>query len=67
MVNSTLKRAETNLFENKLTFHPVSDDFLGLLGRALSKPVVSEQYCELISVHQLPRHKGQRTKRHLVT
>lgn len=39
--------------------------FLSLLGRALGEPVVAEQRRDLVGVHQLPRHEGQGTKRHL--
>lgn len=53
--------------ERRLTFHSVGDNFLSLLGRALSEPVVTEQRCDLVGVHQLPRHEGQRAKRHLFT
>ena len=41
------------------------DNFLSLLGGALGEPVVTEQYRDLVCVHQLPRHEGQRAKRHL--
>lgn len=48
-----------------LTFHPVRDEFLSLLGGAPGEPVVSEQSRHLVGVHQLPWHEGQRAKRHL--
>lgn len=60
-------RAGNNLFKNRLTSHPVIDYFLSLLGRTLREPVVTEQNCDLVCVHQLPRHEGQRTKGHLFT
>lgn len=53
------------LFKNRLTFHPVIHNFLSLLGGALGEPVVAEQRCDLVGVHQLPRHEGQRAKGHL--
>jgi len=52
--------------EIKLTLHPVIDDLLRLLGRALREPVVTQQHCDLVGVHQLPRHEGQRAKWHLL-
>lgn len=58
-------RTGNSRFKNRLTFHPVIDNFLCLLGRALSKPVVTKQHRDLVGVHQLPRHEGQRAKRHL--
>lgn len=48
-----------------LTFHPVRDELLSLLGGAPGEPVVSEQSRHLVGVHQLPWHEGQRAKRHL--
>lgn len=45
----------------------MGDEFLSLFGGALSEPVVSEQSSHLVGVHQLPRHEGQRAKRHLFT
>lgn len=50
---------------NRLTFHPVVNNFLSLLGRALGEPVVAKQRRDLVGVHQLPRHEGQGAKRHL--
>lgn len=43
------------------------DNFLSLLGGALREPVVTQQRCDLIGVHQLPRHEGQRAEWHLFT
>lgn len=53
-------------FQNKLTFLPVLHELLGLLGRALCKPVVPQQHGDLIGMDQLPRHECQRAKRHLL-
>lgn len=53
-------------FQNKLTFLPVLHELLGLLGRALCKPVVPQQHGDLIGMDQLPRHEGQRAKWHLL-
>lgn len=58
-------REDNNVFRDRLTFHPVIDNFLRLLGGALGEPVVTEQRCDLIGVHQLPRHEGQVAKRYL--
>lgn len=48
-----------------LTFHPVIDKFLSLLGRALGEPVIPQQHCDFIGVHQFSGHKGQGAKWHL--
>lgn len=53
--------------ENRLTFHPVADKFLRLLGGAFGEPVVTEQRRDLVGVHQLTGHEGQRAERHLFT
>lgn len=55
------------IFQNVqgLTFHPVVDDLLSLLGGALGEPVVTEQRRDLVCVHQLPGHEGQGAKGHL--
>ena len=55
-----------SIFQNKLTFHPVINDFLSLLGRAFGKPVVTKQHRHLIGVDQFPRHEGQRPKGNLL-
>lgn len=61
----TKKKNSHNNRLKTLTFHPVIDDFLSLFGRTLSEPVVTQQHCDLVGVHQLPRDEGQRAKWHL--
>lgn len=45
----------------------MADNFLRLLGGALGEPVVTEQRRDLVGVHQLTGHEGQRAERHLFT
>lgn len=65
-LHNTVENAETvQWIHMQLTFLSLFYKRLGLLSRALSEPVISEEDRELIGVNQLPGHESQRTEWYL--
>lgn len=61
--NKQKKQKQNN--NSRLTLHPVGNKILSLFRRALGEPVVTQQHCDFIGVHELPGHEGQRAQRYL--